>query len=305
MKIPRGIVPAMLTIFDDNGNFDPSGQKSFTEWLIKKGVHGLAPCGSTGESPAMTDEERVLVAKTTVEAANGRVPVFPGVIHYSEKLAIELVLKYKDVGADGIMVLLPYYYKPTIPSAIDFLRNISKAWGGPIMVYNNPWFAGFELSPQQIKNLADEGVVNSIKAAHGDSMQVNYTKYLCGDKVSILYGHDYSPMESFAVGADGWLSGLPNLVPDLGVELFNAIDKDKNLEKARTAWKKIQPIAYYFMYERKGANAEPHWLSVFKAGITMLGENVGKARAPAVPLTAAELEVMKKYLKQVYPEIVK
>jgi 4-hydroxy-tetrahydrodipicolinate synthase len=305
MKIPRGVIPAMLTIFDDSGNFDPSGQKRFIEWLISKGVHGLSPCGSTGEGAAMTDDEKVQVVKTTVEAANGRVPIYPGVIHYSEKLASELVRKYKDLGADGIMVLLPYYYKPTIPSAIDYLRNISKVWGAPIMVYNNPWFAGFELEPEQIKNLADEGVVNSIKAAHGDAMRVNYTKYLCGDKVSCLYGHDYSPLEAFAVGADGWLSGIPNLTPDICVELFNAVDKEKNLEKAQAAWKRMLPIVYYFMYERKGANAAPHWLSVFKDGITMLGENVGKPRAPAVPLTKPELDVMKKYLKQVYPDLVK
>jgi 4-hydroxy-tetrahydrodipicolinate synthase len=303
MKVPRGIIPAMLSIFDDQGNVDIPGQKSFTEWLIKKGVHGLAPCGSTGEGAAMTDEERVAVVKATVEQANGRIPVFPGIIHYSTKLASELARKYKDLGADGIMVLLPYYYKPTIPTALDYLRDISKVWGGPIMVYNNPWFAGFELDPEQIKLLADEGVVNAIKAAHGDPMRVNYIKYLCGDKVSCLYGHDYSPLEAFVVGGNGWLSGLPNLVPDLCVELFNAVDKDKDLQKAQGIWKRMQPIAYYFMYERKGANAEPHWLSVFKDGITMLGQNVGKARAPAVPLSKAEYDLMKSYLKQVYPDL--
>ena len=305
MKIPRGIIPAMLSIFDDKGNVDPAGQKRFSEWLIGKGVHGLAPCGSTGESVAMSDEERVQVVRATVEAANGRVPVYGGVIHYSEKLASELVRKYKDVGADGLMVLLPFFYKPTIPSAMNYLRNISKVWGGPIMVYNNPWFAGFELEPVQIKGLADEGVVNSIKSAHGDPMRVNYTKYLCGDKVSCLYGHDYSPLEAFVVGGDGWLSGIPNLIPDLCVELFNAVDKDKDLKKAQTVWKRILPIAYYFMYERKGANAEPHWLSVFKDGVTMLGEDVGKTRAPAVPLTKPELDTLRSYLKQVYPDILK
>ena len=303
MKIPRGIIPAMLTVFDEKDNIDVAGQKRFVEWLIKKGVHGLAPCGSTGENVALTDDERIQVVKATVEASNGRVPVFPGVVHYSEKLASELIRKYKDAGADGIMVLLPYYYNPTIPSAIDYLRNVSKVWGGPIMVYNNPWFAGFELSPEQIKILADEGVVNSIKAAHGDPMRVNYTKYLCGDKVSCLYGHDYSALEAFVVGGDGWLSGLPNLVPDLCVELFDAVTKDKNLEKAQAVWKRMLPIAYYFMYERK--NGDPHWLSVFKAGVTMLGEDIGRARAPAVPLTKPELDMMKKYLKQVYPDIVK
>lgn len=305
MKVPYGIIPAMLSVFDDNGNVDVAGQKRFAEWLIKKGVHGLSPCGSTGEGAAMTDEERVKIVKATVEQANGRVPVFAGIIHYSEKLAVELARQYKDVGADGIMVLLPYYYKPVISSAMDYLRSLSKAWGGPIMVYNNPWFAGFELDPLQVKTLADEGVVNSIKAAHGDPMRCNYLKYMCGNKITALYGHDYSPLEAFVVGGDGWLSGLPNLVPDLARQLFDAVVVDKNLVKAQDIWKRIQPIAYYFMYERKGANAEPHWLSVFKDGVKMLGEDVGKPRLPAVPLTKPEHDLMKKYLQQVYPDIVK
>jgi 4-hydroxy-tetrahydrodipicolinate synthase len=304
MKIPKGIVPAMLTVFDDQGNFDVQKHKNWTEWLIGKGVHGLAPCGSTGEGAALSDEERVQVVKATIEQAKGRVPVFAGLIHYSTKLACELAKKYRDLGADGIMVLLPYYYKPVISSAFDYLRDVSKAWGGPIMVYNNPWFAGFELDPVQIKTLAEEGVVNAVKAAHGDPMRVNYIKYICGDKVSTLYGHDYSPLEAFVVGGDGWLSGLPNLVPDLCVDLFNAVIVDKDLKKAQAVWQRMLPAAYYFMYERKGANAEPHWLSVFKDGLSMLGVDTGKPRAPAVPLTKPEYDLLKKYLKQVYPEIV-
>jgi 4-hydroxy-tetrahydrodipicolinate synthase len=305
MQYPKGIIPAMLTVFDDNGNFDPSGQKRFIDWLIAKGVHGISPVGSTGEGAAMSEEERIQVVKTTVEQVNGRVPVYAGVIHYSQKLASELVKKFKDLGVDGLMVLLPYYYKPTISSAMDYLRHISKVWGGPILVYNNPWFAGFELEPSQLKTLADEGVVNGAKLAHGDPMRVNYVKYLCGDKVSALYGHDYSPLEAFAVGGDGWLSGLPNLVPDLCVELYNEAVINKDLVKAQAVWNRMRPISYYFMYERKGANAEPHWLSVFKDGIKMQGLDIGKPRLPAVPLTKPELDIMRSYLKQVYPDTVK
>jgi 4-hydroxy-tetrahydrodipicolinate synthase len=202
------------------------------------------------------------------------------------------------------MVLLPFYYNPNVQDAMNHLRAVSKAWGGPIMVYNNPWFAGFELSPEQVKTLSDEGVVNSIKAAHGDPMRCDYIKYLCGDAVTVFYGHDYAPLEAFVVGADGWLSGLPNMIPDLCVELFNAIDLDKDMAKAQKIWKRMQPIAYYFMYVRRGNN-DPHWLPVIKEGVSMQGMDVGLPRLPAKEMGEEDKAVLFDYLKQVYPDLKK
>ncbi len=304
MKKPQGIIPAMLTVFNEDGSIDVPGNKKYAEWLIAKGVHGLSPCGSTGEGAALSDEERLQVIKATVEQANGRVPVYAGIIHYSTKLAENLAQKAMDAGADGLMVLLPYYYKPTIPDAIDYLRTISKAIKQPVMVYNNPWFAGFELSPALVKQLADEGVVNSIKAAHGDPMRVNYIKYLCGDKVTALYGHDYAPLEAFCVGGDGWLSGLPNIIPDLAADLFNAATQEKDLVKAQKIWDRIRPLAYYFMYERVGENASPHWLAVFKEALRLMGEDVGMPRLPTKAMSSAERRVLQHYLHKVYPDLV-
>ena len=301
-KQPRGIIPAMLTVFNSDDSVDIEGHKAWTEWLLSKGVHGLAACGSTSEAAAMSDEEKVKVVKATVEQVNGRIPIYAGIIHYSTKLAVDLAKKSIDVGADSLMVLLPFYYKPTIEAAMNYIRDLSHAIARPVMVYNNPHFAGYELEPAQIKTLADEGVVYSVKAAHGDPMRCNYLKYICGDKVTALYGHDYAPLEAFAVGADGWLSGLPNLIPDLCVELFNAIDKETNLAKAQTIWKRILPIAYYFMYERP--NSTPHWLSVFKDGLAMLGVKVGMPRKPCHPLIAAEKKTLQAALAKVYPGLI-
>ena len=123
----RGIIPAMLTIFDKDGNVNLQGQKDYAEWLIRKGVNGLAPCGSTGEGAALSDDEKVKVVKATVEGAKGRVPVIGGIIGYSTKLACELAQKYKDIGANGIMCLLPFYYQPNVNDAMNHLRAVSKA----------------------------------------------------------------------------------------------------------------------------------------------------------------------------------
>lgn len=304
MSLPRGIIPAMLTIFNQDGSIDVEGQKAFAEWLIQRGVHGLSPSGSTGEGAAMNDEERLTVIRATVDQAAGRVPVYAGIIHYSTDLAIRLSKAAIDAGADGLMVLLPYYYRPIISDTMEHLRAVSRAVQRPLMVYNNPWFAGFELTPAQVRTLVDEGVVHSIKAAHGDPMRVNYLKYLCGDRLSALYGHDYAPLEAFAVGGDGWLSGLPNIVPDLAVELFNAVAEEGDLQKGRRIWARIAPIAYYFMYERPGDPSTPHWLSVFKEALRLMGADFGLPRLPTREMSSDERRKLQHYLAQVYPEVV-
>lgn len=296
MKVPKGIVPAMLTVFNKDGSLDEGGTRAHVEWLIEKGVHGLAPVGSTGEAVAMTEKERTRVVQITVDQARGRVPVFAGTGHYSTDITIQLSREAIEAGADGVMVILPYYYSPPVESAIRHLERVKKSIDRPILLYNNPWFAGFELSPSVIKKLVDEGVVDSVKAAHGDPMRVNYLKYLCGDSLSVLYGHDYAPLEAFCVGADGWLSGLPNVFPEESVALYNAIVLEKNLEAGRKAWEKIVPFAYYFMYERTGQPQKPHWLSVFKEALNIMGRNVGLPRLPAEPLTDQEKAALMKAL---------
>ena len=127
------------------------------------------------------------------------------------------------------------------------------------MVYNNPWFAGYERSPTQIKSLVEEGVVHSVKSPHGDPMRVNYLTYICGDLLPVLYGHDYAPREAFAAGADGWLSVIPNIIPKLSVELFGAASEAKYLIRAQDEWRKMAALAYYLMYERSGEKPAPHW----------------------------------------------
>lgn len=301
--IPRGVIPAMLTAFNSDDSLDIGGTRAFAEWLIERGVHGLAPCGSTGEGAAMTDAERALVIKAVVEQAGGRVPIFAGIIHYATRQAIDLSKAAIDAGADGLMVLLPFYYQPTINDAIDYLRDVSAAIGQPIMVYNNPWFAGYELSPAQIKSLVEEGVVHSVKSAHGDPMRVNYLKYLCGESLSALYGHDYAPLEAFVAGADGWLSGIPNIVPELSVELFEAVSEAKDLRRAQEIWRKMAPLAYYFMYEREGENPAPHWLQVFKEALRMMDMDIGLPRRPTYSMSKSERAKLRSYLMQVYPDI--
>ena len=146
------------------------------------------------------------------------------------------------------------------------------------------------------------GLVDSIKAAHGDPMRVSFLKYLCGDKLSASYGHDYAAFESFVTGGDGWLSAFPNIVPTLAVDLFDAVREKKDLVLARQIWDRIAPIAYYFMYERKGDPQSPHWLAVIKETMAMLGCEAGVPRLPTRPMSDEQRAVLRHYPSMVYPD---
>ncbi len=297
MQTPKGVIPAMLTVFKDDGSLDEEGTRNHAEWLLQRGVHGLAPAGSTGEAVAMSPEERTRVVKAVLKQVDGRVPVYPGTGHYDTATTIRQSKEAIDAGAETVMIILPYYYSPTIDSTMIHLARVAKEIDRPFILYNNPWFAGFELSPEKIKVLLDDGVICGIKAAHGDPMRVNYLKYLCGDKLKVLYGHDYSPLEAFAVGADGWLSGMPNVYPTHAVALYEAMAKNKDLKAGQDIWKKMLPLSYYFMYQRPGNPPAPHWLPVIKAAVTMLGSPVGQPRAPAVPLSEEDKAILAKVLE--------
>ena len=122
-------------------------------------------------------------------------------------------------------------------------------------------------------------------------------------RFSALYGHDYAPLEAFVAGADGWLSGIPNIIPELSVELFDAVSEAKDLPLAQDVWRRMAPLAYYFMYERQGQNPAPHWLQVFKEALRMMGMDIGLPRRPTYSMSLRERDLLHSYLMQVYPDI--
>ena len=290
----KGIIPAMITVFDDSEAIDEKGIRSHVNFLIENGVHGIAPVGSTGEFIAMTLEERKRVAEIVVDEARGRVPVYPGTGHYTTKLTIELSQHAQKLGAAGVMVILPYYMQPPKAEVMAHFRELARNISIPIIIYNNPWFAGFELSSWDIAQLVDEGVVASIKAAHGDPDRIHDLKFLCGDKLTALYGHDYCALEAFLAGADGWLSGVLNVFPRLCRDLYDAAVEEKNVDKARMLLRKMLPFIHFVMYNKQ--DRYPHWLSVFKTALNLMGRRVGSPRKPITLLRGAEEQKLKAIL---------
>ena len=246
----------------------------------------------------MTLEERRRVVEIVTEEVRGRGIVYPGTGHYSTRLAIELCRHAESCGADGVMVVPPYYLLPTKPQIRDHFRRIKDAISIPIMLYNNPWYAGVEMTSWEVAEMVEEGVISSIKVAHGDAGRVHDLISLCGDKLTVMYGHDVCTLEALLAGAHGWVAGLPNLIPALARQLWDACER-QDVAAAREVWYRILPLVQFTGSPELKKNGEPHWLCVVKEGLNMLGVPVGAPRQPLGPLMPEHRAELRRLLVQV------
>ena len=292
-KLVKGVVPPMITVFKDDGSIDERRTRDHVNFLIENGVHAIAPGGSTGEFIALTLEERKRLIEIVIDEARGRVPIYAGTAHYSTDLTIQLSVFAQEKGADGVMVIPPYYLNPPKHDAMNHYRELRKAIDIPIILYNNVWFAGYEFDPWEVAELVEEGVLQGIKCAHGDPWKVHTLKHLCGDRLIVYYGHDINGLEALLAGADGWLTGMVNLIPKLCVELYEAASQGR-LEDARELWYKMIPLVNFICVNRVGNY--PHFVQIFKDGLNLLGRDVGAPRSPLSPLEKQEREKLRSIL---------
>jgi 4-hydroxy-tetrahydrodipicolinate synthase len=293
MKKAHGIFPPMFTVWKDNDQtYDEKRSERYITWLLNSGAQSIVATGSTGENTAMFMEEQKRVIEHVVKYVAGQVPVYAGTGKYSTVETLELSKYAQAVGADGLMIILPYYFKPYKEAVMNHFRTIKKAVDLPIVLYNNPWFAGYEMTAEETKTLVDEGVIQAVKVAHGAASRVTDMKFACGDKLTVFYGHDYEAMQGYASGADGWLSGFPAAFPKQCRELQDVVMVEKDLEKARKIWNKWIPFITVFLDPE--INAQAHWIEMLKWAVCEQGVPVGKPRRPLKELD----EKIKKQLKK-------
>lgn len=298
MKI-SGIIVPNITVFHEDESINEEGTAKHIQWLIDNGVDGITPCGSSGENVSLTLNESKLLIDIAITTAGKEVPVYPATGRYSTQHTIELSRYAENAGAKGVMVPLPYYMLPPKQAIMDHFRNVRHAIAIPIILYNNPWVCGVELPAQDILQLVDEGVVNAVKASQGDPFRVNELKYLCGDRVQALYGHEYAPLEAFLAGADGWLTGNLNIFPRLAKDLWQAAGIEKDVAKAKCIWDRLMPYVYYSLHEK--SEQGPHFITIYKEALNILGNEVGKPRLPLQPMTTHQ----RKRLQEVLHDLIK
>ncbi len=280
-----GVFPPMITLFTSDFEVDEEATREHIDWLIEKGAHGMIPCGSTGEFPTLSNEEQRNVVEFTIDQVNSRVPVVAGTSSTSTEEAVELSKFAEDAGADGVLVVPPFYYKLTEDEIYQHYKTISEAIDIPIMLYNNPWVCGTYVKPPLVAKMGKDGILDYVKETHGDLAYVHESVQKAGKYLTLFFGRDENSFEALVVGAQGWVSGAANLVIEKEVEMFRLF-KEGKINEAKEAYFNILP--FFYLTERKG-----RWIARVKAGLEMLGRDVGDPKPPLLPLNSEEKEELR------------
>jgi len=236
----RGSFIALATPFKD-GKFDELAFSSFIEWQINEGSAGLVPCGTTGESPTLSHEEHQKVTETCINTVNGRVPVVAGAGSNSTQEAIDLAKHAKSVGADAVLVVTPYYNKPTQAGLYNHYKAINDSAQIPIIIYNIPGRSIIDMSVETMAELSKLDHVIGVKDATAQLDRPVLTALACGENFCQLSGEDGTAIPFLAAGGHGCISVTGNILPRQCAEMQNAWT-DGNIKKAMELQKMLMPV---------------------------------------------------------------
>lgn len=282
----EGVLPAIITPFfrDSSMSLDLEGLESNIESLLQRGVHGIVPCGSTGESATLTFEEHETVIARTVEVVDGRVPVLAGTGSNSTAEAMRLTRSAKDAGADGALIISPYYNKPNRSGLIKHFTKLADL-DLPIVIYNVPGRTAQNLQPDLVAELAEHPNIVGIKEASGDITQISRIIEETQDEdFSVLSGDDAMTLPILAIGGTGVISVAANVVPGLMVEMYESFSAG-DLAHAQDLHYILSPLMRAMFID---TNPIP-----VKKAVELLGMAAGPVRLPLDELDAARTEILK------------
>jgi 4-hydroxy-tetrahydrodipicolinate synthase len=291
MSNPLGVIIPCTTVFGRDGGVDIDGTTSNMDWFIESGVHALLVSGSCGEFSALEEAERTAIVEAAIEVAAGRIPVYVGVMHTSTRVAQRLAKHAEDAGASAVMSVPPYYSSGPERETMQYFDDPASSVDIPLIVYNNPGASGIALSIQQLGRLAQDGTARMIKESHGDPARLHDLRLVCPETTTLIYGEDYGALEALAVGADGWVAGIGNIVPDMAVRLWN-ITQELDLAAARELWFELLPLINMTSFKPTYGRTDerPDYIQIFKSGLSLRGRPGGDPRRPLLPLPAEDVE---------------
>jgi 4-hydroxy-tetrahydrodipicolinate synthase len=234
----HGSIVAIVTPFK-NGKVDETTLIKLVQWHLKSGTDGIVPVGTTGESPTLSHKEHERVIQIVVEAVGRKVPVIAGTGSNSTDEAISLTKFAKKVGADGALMVTPYYNRPTQEGLYRHYEAVAKAVNIPIVLYNVPGRTGVSLSPETVARLSKISTITAIKEATGSMDQTSHILSLCD--ITVLSGDDSLTLPLLSLGAKGVISVAANVVPQSLSEMVDAYFSG-NLLKAQHLHKKLFPL---------------------------------------------------------------
>lgn len=279
----EGSCVAIVTPLRD-GEIDKEAFSKLIEFQIDNGTSAIVPCGTTGESATLSFTEHEDLIKLTVEFVKGRVRVIAGTGSNSTAEAVRLTASAKESGVDGVLVITPYYNKPTQEGLYRYYRTITEAVDIPIVMYNVPGRTGVNMLPSTVARLCEIPNIVAIKEASGSLVQMTEIVSLCGDRITLLSGDDFIILPSMAIGGRGVVSVAANIAPAdvaLLVKQFNNGD----LEGARKMQLKLFPLCQAMFYE---TNPIP-----VKTALSLMGKIHQELRSPLCPMSESNLSKLK------------
>lgn len=286
----KGVGSAVPTPFDENG-VNISEFRKFLQFQIDNNVDALIVCGTTGESSTMTRDEKIIAINCVLEVANEKIPVIVGTGSNNTREAIEMSKIAERLGANGILVVTPYYNKTTQRGLIAHYKAIAESVSLPIILYNVPSRTGVNIEPQTCLELSKIDNIVAIKEASGNISQVAQISNLCGDNLYIYSGNDDQIVPICSLGGIGVISVLSNIKPKFVHDMvYNFLDG--NIDKARKMQLNVLPLINSLFSE---VNPIP-----VKYALNELGFNFSVPRLPLVEFSDTNKKVLRQYLKTDY-----
>src|SRR6201996_2475701 len=286
----HGVFPYLVSPIDPAGHIREDVLGRLCDDLIKAGVHGLTPLGSTGEFAYLNAEQRTSVVRTTIAAAKGRVPVIAGVASTSTADAVAQARAYQTLGADGILAILEAYFPLADAQVESYFRSIADAVDIPVVMYTNPQFQRSDLTLDVIARLASHPRIGYIKDASTNTGRLLSIINRCGDNISVFSASAHIPAAVMLIGGVGWMAGPACIIPRQSVELYN-LGKAKRWDEAMALQRRLWRINEAF--------ARYNLAACIKAGLAIQGYDVGDPVAPQLPLTAAQRQAVEAVLRDI------
>jgi len=285
----HGVFPYLVSPIDATGNVRESVLGRLCDDLIKSGVHGLTPLGSTGEFAYLDRDQRYSVVRTTIDAAQRRVPVVAGVVSTSTADAVAQAKAYERLGADGILAILEAYFPLTEVQVECYFHEIADAVDIPVVIYTNPQFQRSDLSLDVIARLAAHPRIGYIKDASTNTGRLLSIMNRCEDQIKVFSASAHIPAAVMLIGGVGWMAGPACIIPRQSVELYGlcqAARWDEAMVLQRKLWRLNEAFARYNL------------AACIKAGLAIQGYDVGDPVPPQAALNADERKAVEAVLRE-------
>jgi 4-hydroxy-tetrahydrodipicolinate synthase len=292
LKKFEGTYVVAVTPFNNKGELDVEALKDNIDFYIENGVHGLVVTGSTGEFAALSDEETKKIHETSVERVNGRVPLIAGTAACSTKKVIETTRYAQDVGVDGALVVPPFYSKIDDEEIFNHYESIGTSVDLPIMLYNNPFTSKIDIKPELISKISEVDNIKYVKESSGDITRIWKILDLTKGKMTVFCGADNLALESFFVGAKGWICVAANIFPRETSLLYELANFKKDYMRALKHYQALLPLYNYLEDTGK-------FTHIAKYGLELRGMKAGLPREPFLPLSDQQKEKAREIIQNI------